>query len=75
MKAIGRLGTAALGILLPTERASACTDSWIEYHYYCEPGAFDRRCKQTRSCKQCTGGQIVCTGWSAPSCYYDSTHC
>ena len=46
MKAIGRLGTAALRVLLPTAEASACTDSWVETRYYCQPGAQDYRCNR-----------------------------
>jgi hypothetical protein len=74
MKAIGRLGTAALRVLLPATEASACTDSWVETRYYCSPGAQDWRCKQTRTCRQCTSGK-VCSSWSAPSCFTDASHC
>jgi hypothetical protein len=74
MKTIGRLGTAALRVLLPTAEASACTDSWTETRYYCSPGAQDWRCKQTRTCRQCTSGK-VCSSWSAPHCFTDAAHC
>ncbi len=71
---IGRLGSAAMRILLPTTDAQACTETFTETRYYCQPGAQDWRCKQTRTCKFCPSGK-VCSTWSAPHCYTDATHC
>ncbi len=51
-RAIGRVGSAIIDILLPDVKAEACTDGW------CERNASG----QGRCCKQCIGGK-VCTYW------------
>ncbi len=56
-KAIGRVGTAIIEVLLPSAQAQACTDGW------CETSSKGNRC-----CKQCPGGK-VCTayGYGCPN--------
>ncbi len=56
-KSIGRFGSAALELLLPSARAEACTSAW------CQASGGKRRC-----CKLCPGGETVCTPYVSGSC-------